>query len=444
MLHFGRQQHPERRPADDLSGRFADAPALLQLLPLAALKTEIKTSARVPPPANDVHGRARRLLREATLLQEVARRTGEIETLAKAASSARRAFELSRGDRRLLARARVKHGEILVLSGMLFADPAALSLAEETLAETAGADVSAAARGGALRAALAARRALDEADGGLEADAETRLAEAAAHLERLAGHGRVDGAEAAESRMDLAELQLTAGMKHKDRTRLEAGLRTIAAAARTLDADVRPLSWGRSELLRGQTLAALGDLSGQPELVSEGAGVLRRLVAELDPDTSPLDAARASHALGRVLQTLAELFEDETLYDGAIAAMGPALSILDGTHELPLRALAAHDAAVCLTRRAERRGDLASLARAEAVFLNALKARAGSRDPLAWAVTQVALARIYAAEAEITGRRGRVAEAGVALAAALDVFAEKGLRSLSEAALVAVERLKQI
>ncbi|MGH6999255.1 MAG: hypothetical protein ACREEO_13745, partial [Phenylobacterium sp.] len=60
----------------------------------------------------------------------------------------------------------------------------------------------------------------------------------------------------------------------------------------------------------------------------------------------------------------------------------------------------------------------------------------------AWALLQVNLARLYEARMDITGMdRGERASAAMALNAALDVFGELGLRSLSVIAADALERL---
>jgi hypothetical protein len=66
-----------------------------------------------------------------------------------------------------------------------------------------------------------------------------------------------------------------------------------------------------------------------------------------------------------------------------------------------------------------------------------------SRDPVAWALAQLHLARLYEARIDITGKdRGERAAAVTALDAALDVFGEEGLRSLSVVASEALERLR--
>ncbi len=155
-----------------------------------------------------------------------------------------------------------------------------------------------------------------------------------------------------------------------------------------------------------------------------------------------MDAVRAGHALALTLQSLGEACDDDVLFDRAINVFAPVLSALEIVPHLPLRSVVVHDAAACLARRAERRGDLASLESAEAAFREALKGDAVSADPLAWAVTQVALARIYEVEADLRGDRGERRDAAFALASALEVFAEHGLRSLSDVALTALARIK--
>ncbi|MGC1302751.1 MAG: hypothetical protein WA840_10290, partial [Caulobacteraceae bacterium] len=83
-----------------------------------------------------------------------------------------------------------------------------------------------------------------------------------------------------------------------------------------------------------------------------------------------------------------------------------------------------------------------ALAEAEAAFRTELATRSAVRDPIAWAVVQIGLARIYEARADLTGSNGEIPDAAFALSEALDVFAERGLRSLSDIALTALDRLK--
>ena len=61
---------------------------------------------------------------------------------------------------------------------------------------------------------------------------------------------------------------------------------------------------------------------------------------------------------------------------------------------------------------------------------------------MAWAVLQVALARVYAARTELSGDERERGRASLALASALDVFTERGLRGLAEVVMSSLEQLK--
>ena len=67
-----------------------------------------------------------------------------------------------------------------------------------------------------------------------------------------------------------------------------------------------------------------------------------------------------------------------------------------------------------------------------------------SADPVGWAVRQLNFARLYEARVDLSGPNPKARRAAaIALSAALDVFAEHGLRSLSDLALRGLERLKE-
>jgi tetratricopeptide (TPR) repeat protein len=443
LLHFGRDTG--RRSAENATQPWAADPSLLQLLPLMALRAEAASSGLA---AHRAEGSAQvhAFIRHALVLRETARRTGEAETLARAASAALRAEALAKNDRKAKALALISHAQALYVGAALFGDDEAARIATDRLDEAAKLplDPVAQARLDALRAGLLARQALFARSPMVCKAAGAALSAAAKALDALAKLGKLDDSEVHEARCDRADLLIGAGLRAKDRGKLELALSELQTLAPALDPAYRPLTWARAETLRGQALAALGDMAGEAAAIAEGSIVLTTVVEELPASHSPLDVARAGHALGLVLQSLGEACEEEALFDRAIAAFAPALAALDEAHLLPLRSVVAHDGAACLARRAERRGDLASLERAEAAFRDALKTRSAAADPLSWAVTQVALARIYEAEAELRGDTGERADAAFALASALEIFAEKGLRSLSDVALTALERVKAV
>jgi len=456
LIHFGKDAG-RRNIQNPLAGLFAGSasgdraaadPAMMKLLPLMALRTEAGASGLAAHRASRGEA-ANAFLAHAAILREIARRTGEVETLGRAASAVLRARTLAASDRRMQATALLAHAQILSLAATLFGDNAAADVALERLTEAADLplDPVTHARLDALAASLLARAALATlgvADRGAASGqaAASALVSAARTLDGLAALGKLDDSEAHEVRCDHAELLIGAGQAAKDRHKLELAITLLEDMHDALDAAYRPLTWSRAEILRGQALAALGDLAGEAAAIAEGSVVLTAVWEESLASHSPVDAARAGHALGLVLQSLGEACDEDALFDRAIGAFGPALQALDAAPLLPLRSIVANDGAACLARRAERRGDLPSLIRAEEAFRETLKTQSAAADPLAWAVTQVALARIYEAEADLRGDTGERADAAFALASALDVFAEKGLRSLSEVALTALERVK--
>jgi hypothetical protein len=140
---------------------------------------------------------------------------------------------------------------------------------------------------------------------------------------------------------------------------------------------------------------------------------------------------------------MAEESASDRAYEQAITGYDRALLALRRCPSLTIRAAAASNRALCLARLAELTGDLAVLDAAEAAFKMELTRQQGRRDPVGWALVQLNLARLYEARVEITRTdKGERAAAALALNAALDVFTEEGLRSLSLMAIEALERLR--
>ena len=146
--------------------------------------------------------------------------------------------------------------------------------------------------------------------------------------------------------------------------------------------------------------------------------------------------------MGCALQALGEASDSEPAFDQAQACFDRSLRIYDRRPALTARSTCANNRAACLARRAERRGDLVVLGEAEAAFKTELVAGPARHDPLAWAVAQMNLARIYEARDEIRGRADEREQALLALHEALDVFADRGLKSLAEAASAGLERMR--
>jgi tetratricopeptide (TPR) repeat protein len=194
--------------------------------------------------------------------------------------------------------------------------------------------------------------------------------------------------------------------------------------------------------MRGQALALLGETAGEIEVLADAVNDLADVVSELPRDHSPLDWARVQTALAQGLQALGEAGASERAYEQAVTCYDRAAYVLKGAPGLSLRAFGASNRALCLARSAELTGDLTVLDAAETAFKIELTGLAAKRDPAAWALLQVNLARLYEARLDITGHdKGERAAASMALNAALDVFGELGLRSLSLVAADALGRL---
>jgi hypothetical protein len=408
--------------------RRADKPwmdaASIELLPLSLLRRETAAAGLASHQA-EAKDRPDRLLAYHSLSLEVARRTGEAEPLTRAASAAERAARLATSPA-VIAAARVAQAHAALAAGVLFSDPnaadgAASWIATPEVAATPG--VAAAAM--AIRARVEASRALAGFDLDQAILAGSVLDAAVERLDAQAGDMMRDRVQAAAMRRDRAEFLIAFGTRLKDRALIvqaEADLRQLSAR---LDPDYLPLSWARTEALRGVALAALGDLDGDIRALTESVTTLAAAAEQADFDYSPLDRARICHAMGLGLQV------EETAYDHALSAFDQALVALAPVPALPLRAMVIYDRAGCVASRAERRGDLA---RAEAEFKAELARRGAAADPVAWAVAQLALSRVYEARAELVGDEAPPPETAIALTEAFEVFTEQGLKTLAEAA----------
>lgn len=372
--------------------------------------------------------RARRRLDHAALLHEVARRTGEPDPLLRAASYQARAESEAVGDPALVAEAQLGQARAALLASELFGDPEGTAAARAKL-DALGAE------GHGVRGLVDAAEALASAD----VDAAVAAADRLDHLIDVAPARGTLSIEAALARADIL---VGFGRRLRDGALLERAARDLAAALAVIDPDYRPVTWARMQSLRGQALIAQGELTGDAGRIADGCTALAAAADHIDAEHSPIDRARSGHALGLGLLALSEASGDEALADQALLLIEPALHLLERAPELPLRAVVAHDRADAVARRAIRRRDPAALADAEGLFRRELRARDARRDPVAWAVVQVGLARVYEAQADLRGDLGERADAAVALNAALDVFTERGLKSLAETATSALGRLR--
>ena len=449
MFEFGRElmkliAGERAKPfADGLTGGDA---TLLELLDLNLLMQEAK-GADVAAGRIGAKDKAQLRLDAAVVWREVARRSGDAVALRKAAATAEAAAAAFDPDRRPdgWARARCEQGVCALLGAELFGDPGLNAAAEAAFREA-----RAAARGG-VSAALAdiglaiveGRQDLSMGDQDAARRAAARFNSPIAALDALGRRVAAARPLAAEARLARADLLCGWGARLKDEALLKLALDDAVAAGARLDAGYEPLSWARAEILHGQALALWGEAAGDVDAVATGATALASALDHMTRDHSPLDWARTQIALAQALQALGEASADERAYEQAVTCYDRANLVLKDAPATPLRGLAAGERAMCLARSAELTGDLGVLDAAEAAMKIELSNLRPSRDPVAWALAQLHLARLYEARIDITGKdRGERAAAVTALDAALDVFGEEGLRSLSIVASEALERLK--
>lgn len=450
MFEFGRELRrlfgagSLNAPRDGLTGGDS---ALLELLDLSLLHHEAK-AADVAAGRIGAKDRAQRKLESAIVWREVARRSGDAASLRKAAATAEAAAELFGRDRRPdgWARARCEQAFCALLGAELFGDEGL-----NAAAEVAFRDARAAARGGLARPlaeigilAVEARARMADGDAQAGRIAAARFDSPIAGLKVLTRRCRAARLLIVEARLIRIDLLLGWGARLGDRDLLQMALAEADAAAEGLAADYEPLSWARAVALRAQALTLMGEATGQIETVIDGIDALAGVLDQLSRDHSPLDWARTQAALAQGLQALGEASLSERAYEQAVTCYDRAGLVLKDVPALALRALATSNRALCLARSAELSGDLAVLDAAEAAFRIELSNLSANRDPTAWALLQVNLARLYEARLEISGRdRGERAAAATALSAAMDVFSEQGLRSLSLVASDALERLSE-
>ncbi|GGL08559.1 MULTISPECIES: hypothetical protein [Caulobacter] len=443
---FGVDAAAPARAAAHRDGLTGGDTSLLELLDLRLLVNEAR-SADVAAGRIGAKDRGHRLLEAAVVWRELARRSGDAAALRKGAAQAEAAAKVFEAEHKLesLAAARCEQATLAVLGADLFGDEGLHAAAGATLTLAKTAPGHRCAMVEALLAGLQGRVALGEND----LDRALAAAEAfEAPLRGLSAARRVKGGASrlllADQRAARVELLLACAARLKDRALTEVALAEAKEAESGLDPDFEPLAWSRLESLRGTALVQLGELDGEINFIADGVEALAQALEPVTADHSPMDWARAQAALGAGLQAMGEATTSERCFERAVTCYDRASHILKTQPALALRAVVANNRALSLARCAELTADLAVLDAAEMAFKAELAATPGSRDPAAWAVTQMNLARLYEARVEITGRDdGRLDRAATALASAFDIFAELGLRSLTDLAAQGLQRVKQ-
>jgi hypothetical protein len=425
-----------------------DRAGLIELMDVSLLRREATAAETAARQTGGAGERSWRWTEAAALHREIARRTGEAESLRRSASAAELAWKAAGDDRRRLSEARREQGLTALLGADLFGDAALLRSAREYLSDALAKSLDAGgvlrARAEAAMAGLLSRRALGEGDFDLALDAASALDAAVTALDGFVAARRACRTEAAAVRCDRAELLLGFGARLREPRLVERARSDMAALAGELDPAYEPLSWSRARELDGAGHLAEGESAGRAEPLTEGVRLLADAAAQAPESHSPLDWARLQAALGAGLMSLGEVADSDRAFDGAQAALDRAQRIYDRRPALAARSVTANNRAACLARRAERSGDLVVLAQAEAALKAELTDGPARRDALAWAVAQLNLARIYEARDEIRGRADGRGAAVLALTEALEVFTDRGLKALAEAAQAGLRRLETV
>jgi hypothetical protein len=451
MFEFGREL---RRwfGGEGIPGAFQDGltggdGALLEMLALDMLRNEAR-AADVAAGRISAKDRPQRQLEAAFVWREVARRTGDTASLRKAAAYAEQAAAgFGRDTRpRRWAAARCEQAMSAMVGAELFGDNGLHAAADFALAEaikSAGSGV-AGALGQAMRALIEARAVIASGDREAAMRAAARFEAPINALDVHARRGASAKLLVAGVRVDRAEMLAACGTRLKDPLLLRMALDGLSRAGHRLDPAYEPLTWARVAIAHGQTRAALGELEGDVTEIAEAVNGLVSVLEQVTRGHSPLDWVRAELALAGALQLLGDAGDTVPAFDQALACYDRAMVVLADQPMLPLRATAAHSRVVCLVRRAELTADLEGLAEAEASLRVELSLADAAIDPVAWAVRQLSFAQICEARLAITGSQSaaRSADIGLALSAAMDVFAERGLRSLTDAAARGLERLR--
>ena len=428
-------------------GLVAGDPSLLELLELNLLLNEAK-AADIAAARIGADDRPARQLEAAAIWREIARRTGDAVALRKSASAAELACNGFGHDIRpqAWARARCEQAAAAVIGADLFGDDGLNAAADFAFAEAqvAGRQSLASSLADLGRTMIEARTAVASANRAAALEIAARFE---APAEAFDSHGKkqpIGRLMAAQARTDRAEFLSACGIRLKDPQLMRMALDGVNLVLNRIDRDYEPLSWARAMIVRATARSSLCDLDGEVGVVSQVVDDLVSVLEHVSRDHSPMDWARAQVALAAALQMVAEVGDSTPAFDQAIKCLDRALSVFDLQPALLDRANALYRRASCLLRRAELTGKVEALDAAETALRAELTSMNPSADPVGWAVRQLNFARLYEAREDLSGPNPKARRsAAVALSAALDVFSEHGLRSLSDVALRGLERLKE-
>jgi len=429
-------------PRDGLTGGDA---SLLDVLDLGLLRSEAR-AADIAAGRISAKDPNQRRLEAARVWRELARRTGDPVALRNAALGAEKAVQgfKTEGRTKAWAAARCEQAMSAMLGAELYGDEGLNAAAEIALNDAAAASPS-----GACAAIAAGQLARLKAqalfkDGGYEA---VKVAAAAfdGPITALGTHLRskaVSKALLADLRCQRAELMMSAAARLQEPRLYERAIAELDRLAARLDAAYEPLARARVLALAASARVGLGRTLGRIEEVAEGVEMLVGAIDQVSPDHSPLDWARLQYALANSLQALGEGSETDRAFEHALSCYQRALWVTRDQPALALRAILSQDQARCLARRAELAAEPELLDDAILFLLQDLQQLHPQRDPVGWAIAQVNLAQLYVARLDLRGADKDRASAALALASAIEVFGEHGLRSLIDHATAALEALE--
>lgn len=361
-------------------------------------------------------------MRGAVLWREHARRTGASDSLNRAFTAAGDARRSARTPDETV-RADIETALCLMARFDLCGGVATLDLAVQTAPEATSAQRSTTA---AALTALHARLRLRQARLARTPDI---LLRAAGLMDTAIQVVEADRARPSdELRLERAALALEAGVMRRDATLLDQAGRELRRLVAAADPDRRPLARARALTLCAAGLSALAALAGDDAAHAQAKLLFEGAADQFTPDHSPLDwvAIQLARSATPGAVSLTTLRQAEALGGGQSLVLGALAR--DRRLEVETRAAeTARDRDLLKTLRESILRRLAVVRRAPAA------GEAGDAGDLDWAVDQIALARLDAASARLTGRAER-STSGFALFEAAEIARDRGVADLAEAA----------
>ncbi len=427
MFEFRRLFRPAFAKARD--GFAGDDPALLELLDLSLLKSEA-AAADVAAGRVSTTDRAAARIRQSAAWREVARRTGDVIALRKAASAAELAAEDPAGAKHLTM-ARLEQARCALVGAEMFGDEGLNAAADRSLTMAAAGSGIVLAIALGKRARVAALQALDRGES-ISALAALTGYDAATNLLKARAQAPAAKLALTRARAERAELTARCGEALKTDGLVARAAADLAEVMAMVDPAYHPLTWSRAAIERARVMTSLGRMNSDLRALSEAVETLTRVFDTLLRDHSLLDWAAACAAHGAALWALAEVSGVEDAWAKASGAYDRAWSVVKSQPALKMRAAVGERRGALAVRIASVHADPLELDAVEAAFRCDLAAADPHRDAVGWALCQLNLGRLYLVREEF-GRpvRGAKGRAAMALVEAQAIFSEYGLERIA-------------